>query len=121
MAWPRRWQARWIWHEQPPARSGLLVGELIPPRETWNRFCLLRRTFDLDAVPSSVPARITADSRFVLYVNGVEAARGPARSAPERLPWVEVELAPLLQPGRNVIAALVRFCGRPIAWWRPAP
>ena len=77
-------------------------------------------TVQLDAVPASVPARVTADSRFVLFVNGVEVARGPARSIPERLAWTEIDLAPYLRAGRNAIAALVRFYGVPGPWWRPA-
>ncbi len=63
---------------------------------------------------------MTADSRFVLFVNGVEVARGPARSIPERLAWTEIDLAPYLRAGRNAIAALVRFYGVPGPWWRPA-
>jgi hypothetical protein len=86
----------------------------------WNRFCYLRRSFDLDKVPDSVPARFTADSRFVLYVNGAEVARGPSRSIPERLAYSETDLAPHLRSGKNVIAVVVRFYGRPGPWWRPA-
>src|SRR5208283_3951100 len=79
-----------------------------------------RRTVHLESVPASVPARVTADSRFVMFVNGVEVARGPARSIPERLPWTEIDLAPYLHAGRNAIASLVRFYGLPGPWWRPA-
>src|SRR5829696_2735224 len=117
---PMIWRGRWIWLEQPPA-GGLLQPSSIPPRETWNRFALLRRSFVLDRAPDHVPARVTADSRFVLFVNGVEVARGPARSMPERLTYAEIDLAPFLRTGENAIGALVRFYGAPVAWWRPAP
>ncbi|MBA3303293.1 MAG: hypothetical protein H0U26_05400 [Acidimicrobiia bacterium] len=106
--WPPTWSAHWIWWERPRPDA--------PP----NRFALLRRTFDLDDVPGSVPCRVSADSRYVLHTNGAEVARGPARSVPERLAWTEVDLAPALRPGPNVVAALVRFYGRPGPWWRPA-
>lgn len=119
--WPAVWNATWIWSDRPPVRGTALQADLMPPRETWNRLCFLRRAFDLADLPDSVPARVTADSRFVLFVNGREAARGPARSIPERLAYVEVDLAPSLRAGRNAVAALVRFYGRPVAWWRPAP
>ncbi|MGI8549923.1 MAG: hypothetical protein ACR2PL_03845 [Dehalococcoidia bacterium] len=92
----------------------------VPSAETWNRFCYLRRSFELDRVPEWVPARVTVDSRFQVFVNDQEVCRGPARSAPERLAYSEVDLAPYLRPGRNVIGALVRFYGRPTPSWIPA-
>ena len=119
--WPMRWNARWIWAPSKLRPAAAIASSPIPPRETWNRFCYLRKSIDLGSVPASVPARVTADSRFILYVNGVEVARGPARSNPARLAWTEIDLAPMLAPGRNTIAALVRFYGAPIPWWIPAP
>jgi alpha-L-rhamnosidase len=119
--WPANWNANWIWFEAPPRISSPIASAATPPKELWNRFCYLRRGFNLDTVPTSVPARVTADSRFILYVNGAEVARGPTRSIPERLAWCEVDLAPHLRPGKNALAALVRFYGAPMPWWRPAP
>jgi alpha-L-rhamnosidase len=118
--WPITWDARWIWAGPAPLPVSPIGAAGIPPKETWNRFCYLRRTLQLDSIPASVPARVTADSRFVLFVNGVEVARGPSRSIPERLAWTEIDLAPYLRAGRNAIAALVRFYGVPGPWWRPA-
>ena len=118
--WPITWDARWIWAGPAPLPASPIGAAAIPPKETWNRFCYLRRTVQLDAIPASVPARVTADSRFVMFVNGVEVARGPARSIPERLAWTEIDLAPYLRAGRNAIASLVRFYGLPGPWWRPA-
>jgi alpha-L-rhamnosidase len=118
--WPITWDARWIWSGPAPLPVAQIGAATLPPKETWNRFCYLRRMIQLESVPASVPARVTADSRFVLFVNGVEVARGPARSIPERLAWTEIDLAPHLRAGRNAIAALVRFYGVPGPWWRPA-
>ena len=70
--WPITWDARWIWSGPAPLPVSPIGAAGIPPKETWNRFCYLRRTVHLDSVPASVPARVTADSRFVLFVNGVE-------------------------------------------------
>jgi alpha-L-rhamnosidase len=119
--WPATWSANWIWSEAPPRISSSVASAAVPPKELWNRFCYLRRSFDVDVVPSSALARVTADSRFILYLNGVEVARGPARSIPERLGYCEVDLAPHLLRGKNALAALVRFYGAPMPWWRPAP
>ncbi|MFO7631048.1 MAG: hypothetical protein R6W76_00845 [Caldilinea sp.] len=46
---------------------------------------LFRRQVELDRVPTRVPARITADSRYALFVNGQEVCRGPVRSQPRRM------------------------------------
>src|SRR5947209_7862690 len=118
--WPRLWQGRWIWSSEqvpPPLPMPFDIGAPQPP--TWNRFCYLRRSFDVSELPATCPARVTADSRYVLYLNGVEVSRGPARSAPPRLCFDEVDLAPHLREGENVLAAVVRFYGRPVPWWRP--
>ena len=39
-----------------------------------------RREFSLGEVPARVPARLTADSRYVLWVNGVQTPRLAARA-----------------------------------------
>ena len=75
----------------------------------------------LDEVPQSVPARVTADSRYVLWVNGQEVGRGPARSQPARQRYDEYELAPFLEPGTNSVVVLVTFYGRATSFWQPAP
>lgn len=66
-----------------------------------------RRTIDLSAKPSRYPVRVTADNRFILYVNGRRVAAGP--STGDVAHWREeaIDLAPYLTRGRNVIAAVV--------------
>ena len=99
-------------------RTGpLLSGEVERPPSA----CCLRRSFALAAVPERAPARVTADSRYLLFVNGVEAARGPVRGNPRRLRYDALDLAPLLRPGRNVLAAQARFFGSANPWWMPVP
>ena len=117
---PGRWRARFIWCEKPRIGNdpGVALHRIAAPDPVTACF---RRSFDLDAVPVSAPARVTADSRYVLFVNGVEAARGPVRANGRRLHYDIVDLAPLLRPGRNAIAALVRFFGRANPWWAPVP
>ncbi len=72
-------------------------------------------------MPACVPARVSADSRYALCVNGAEVSRGPVRANGRRLHYDPVDLAPFLRPGRNAIAALVRFFGRANPWWAPVP
>lgn len=115
-----RWRGRFVWCEAP--RIGSLGGALLARRARPEPVtACFRRAFELDAVPARAPARVTADSRYVLYLNGVEAARGPVRANGRRLHYDLVDLAPLLRPGRNALAALVRFFGRENPWWAPVP
>ncbi|HVH05693.1 MAG TPA: hypothetical protein VNE71_06820, partial [Myxococcota bacterium] len=116
----RPWTARWIWSEVPQMRrpGGDLFDARVTRKAAW---CCLRRSFTVAAVPGRALARVTADSRYVLWVNGREAARGPVRSNPRRLHFDELDLAPFLRPGRNAIAALVRYFGGANPIWMPAP
>ena len=105
--WPAVWSGRWIWTAEPSELpDGGHVG-------------YLRRRFWLDSLTDAVASRVTADSRYVLWVNGVEVSRGPVRNVPERLAFHEVDLAPCLRPGWNVIGALVRHYRSPTGQWRP--
>lgn len=117
---PGRWRARFVWCEAPRIDQdpGATLHRVAAPDPVTACF---RRSFDLATVPASAPARVTADSRYALYVNGVEASRGPVRANSRRLHYDVVDLAPLLRPGRNAIAALVRYFGRANPWWAPAP
>jgi alpha-L-rhamnosidase len=117
---PLRWAGQWIAPE-PPAEAPLLVTELglDGVRHRFSR-SLFRRTFELADVPAEAPARITADSRYVLTVNGREVGRGPARSQPYRQRFDSYDLAPHLVTGTNVVAVLVTYYGRPTSFWQPA-
>jgi hypothetical protein len=114
-----RWQGRWIWVPEEPITPGsfLPTGERPPARESHGLF---RKIFQLDRVPERAPARITADSRYALFVNGQEAFRGPIRSQPRRLHYDLFDLAPYLQRGQNVLAVYVKYYGGPTSFWMPA-
>jgi hypothetical protein len=117
-----RWHGHWIAAELPEFEIDptSLGGDLPPARFSRVQF---RRTFEwaTDAVvPDRVPLRVSADSRYLLWVNGVEVGRGPIRSQPRRLRYDEYDIAGLLRPGRNVIAALVTYYGHANSFWQPA-
>ena len=106
---PTQWDAQWVWPRLPDTisrRDGVVVH--------------LRARVVLDDVPTEVPARVTADSRYVLSVNGTEVSRGPARGIPERLAFHVVDLGQYLRAGENVVAATVRYYGVATKWWQPA-
>ena len=56
-----------------------------------------RRTFSLAAAPATALLHIFADSRYVLYVNGVTASRGPCRFDPRSPDYDSVDVAALLR------------------------
>jgi alpha-L-rhamnosidase len=114
-----RWLGQWMWvPEEPVVPSGGFSATIDPNALESNG--LFRKAFALDRVPGRVPARITADSRYVLYVNNRELGRGPMRSQFRRLHYDMYDLAPYLVAGENVIAVHVRYYGRETAFWSPA-
>lgn len=81
----------------------------------------LRREFELSEVPAAAPCRAFAVSRYVLYLNRHEVARGPARTGSGVGRFDEVDLAPALQVGRNLLRAIAWCYREANPWWRPLP
>lgn len=115
-----RWRGHWIWTEGPPPERGF-AGMGAPPPPPAEAHGLFRKTIELAVVPARVPTRITADSRYILYVNGTEVFRGPARSQPRRTQYDLFDIAPYLRIGSNVIAVHVKYYGTAKSYWMPAP
>ena len=105
-----RWHGHWIWVPEELVTAGSPIGWDTP--EQPESHGLFRKTFDLAAISEIVPARVTADSRYVLFVNGQEVFRGPIRSQPRRLYYDLVDLAPYLKVGPNLIAVYVKYFGK---------
>jgi len=84
----------WISHPAVAGRTGPVVLHF-------------RRTIDLASVPSAMPVSVTADNRFILFVNGKRVATGPSTGTLAHWRTESVDLAPYLQRGPNVIAATV--------------
>ncbi|MBS1676472.1 MAG: alpha-L-rhamnosidase [Actinobacteria bacterium] len=116
---PYRWDARWVWLGDTGHRPGLLRGAVDP--EVRDRYVLLRRGFDLSAVPGEAVLRAVANSRLVAWVNGREVARGPVRADARSTRCELASVVGHLRPGRNVIAVLARYYGVPTPWWLPTP
>ena len=66
-----------------------------------------RKEVTLDAVPAHYRVHVSADNRFLLHVNGSYAGEGPARGDLFHWRFETIDLAPLLHPGKNVLAAIV--------------
>ena len=85
------WQSQWIWMDETIESDVMLA----------------RRSFDLDQVPGEAILRITASSKYQLYLNGEYICQGPARSAPHHQSYDILDVAGLLQEGMNTIAIRV--------------
>lgn len=116
-----RWRGQWIAPE-PRQEAQEEIGAHLGHNPSASRFArsMYRRTFRLDKLSAAAPARVTADSRYVLWVNGHEVGRGPARSQPYRMRYDSYDLAPYLTVGMNVVAVLVTYYGAPTTFWQPA-
>ena len=89
----RDWRASWVTHPTAPLREPIVLH--------------FRRALSLASVPSSYVVRVSADNRFILYVNGQRVGDGPARGDLAHWRYERFDLAPLLHAGQNTITATV--------------
>lgn len=87
------WSASWVTHPTAPLREPLVLH--------------FRRALDLPSVPASYLVRVSADNRFILYVNGTRIGDGPARGDLAHWRYERFDLAPYLKSGHNLITATV--------------
>ncbi|MEH7155824.1 family 78 glycoside hydrolase catalytic domain [Neobacillus drentensis] len=90
------WKANWIWD---------LSGE--HPRNQWTCF---RRTFTITSEYESAILSISADTKYVVYLNGEQIGSGPVRGWTTEWYNDQYELN-RLKKGVNVIAVLVNHYG----------
>jgi len=89
----RSWHAAWVTHPTAPLREPLVLH--------------FRRALELAPLPSSYIVRVSADNRFILYVNGTRVGDGPARGDLTHWRYQRFDLAPYLKSGHNLITATV--------------
>src|SRR5579863_8003088 len=89
----REWKAGWITHPTAPRREPIVLH--------------FRHTLALSTVPASYVVRVSADNRFILYVNGRRVGDGPARGDLTHWRYERFDLAPFLRAGDNLITATV--------------
>jgi alpha-L-rhamnosidase len=89
----RQWHALWVSHPTAPQRDPVVLH--------------FRHALALASVPSSYVVRVSADNRFVLFVNGHRVCDGPARGDLSHWRYERLDLAPMLVPGQNFITATV--------------
>ncbi len=76
-------------------------------RDERDRRFQCRKTFELSGIPETAYINVTADAKYILYVNGHFVHYGPARGFQSHWPYDRLDIAPYLKCGKNVIAALV--------------
>jgi alpha-L-rhamnosidase len=89
----RRWTASWLACPGAPRRDPGVF-----------RF---RKVLTLREAPDRFVVHVSADQRFVLYVNGQRAGIGPSRGDLFFWRFETFDLAPLLRPGPNLLVGLV--------------
>lgn len=96
-----RWNARWI----------TIPGECVRDYGVYH----FRKQIELSAVTGSFIVHVSADQRYILYVNGHQVSKGPARGDLLHWAYESVDIASYLQKGKNVIGATVWNYGE----WSP--
>lgn len=76
-----------------------------------NRYLHFRRVFDLEGYCAKGLLRITADGRYVCWVNGNRVGQGPVPYRPPHFFLDAYDVSAHLRPGRNCIAVLVHSYG----------
>jgi alpha-L-rhamnosidase len=89
----RLWKAQWITSPGKSQRDSVVLH--------------FRKAFEISRVPEHFVVHVSADSQFLLCVNQHAVGRGPALSDLAHWKYETYDLASLLQPGRNDLAATV--------------
>jgi len=92
----RAWSGQWIWTEGPVREHRTGRHEMV----------LFRRTFEASG-GERLTVRVSANSRYRLFVNGSSVSIGPCKGDADRQFYETVDVSDRLKPGRNVIAAQV--------------
>jgi alpha-L-rhamnosidase len=66
-----------------------------------------RKILQMSSKPSHFVVHVSADNRFLLFVNGQRVGEGPARGDLAHWRYETFDLAPFLREGKNVIASTV--------------
>jgi len=91
--------AKWIW-----------IPNADPVR---NSYIYARKTFKLSAAPDRAIIKVSADSKYKLYINSTYIGKGPVRSDIGYTYYDSYDITELLAKGNNVIAIHAHHFGEP--------
>jgi hypothetical protein len=86
-------QVKWIW----------LPGDEKPA----NAYVQFRKTFQLGSIPDKATVHISADCKYLLFINGEVVGRGPVTTDPKYKQVDVYDIKQMLRKGGNTVAALV--------------
>lgn len=70
-------------------------------------FVYFRKVIEFQKVPESFAVKVSADSRYKLYINGQFIVAGPSKGDEQVWFFDEIDIKPYLQDGKNVLAVVV--------------
>jgi len=100
-----KFSAKWCWIRKQQSRPQ-------------NMYMMFRRQVTLAARPREAIVRISADARYILYVNGKRVHQGPARSFHNWMGFDTLDIADLLNAGENTLCAIVHQFGCPTYFYQ---
>ncbi|QDK80456.1 Bacterial alpha-L-rhamnosidase [Spirosoma sp. KCTC 42546] len=103
------WKAQWITGPGRPINRFTAASDLTLKEYGVVKF---RKTITLTAKPTSFVIHVSGDNRYKLFVNGRQVGQGPARGDLYFWNFETVNIAPYLQAGNNLVAAVVWNDGR---------
>ncbi len=89
----QKWSAQWIAHPTAPLREP--------------RVFHFRKTIETPIKPEHFVIHVSADNRFLLYLNGKRIGEGPARGDLTHWRYETFDLGPELRQGANLLSATV--------------
>ena len=89
--------ASWIWLDQDERKP--------------HQYACFRRSFDLADAVAAAHVDISADSDFVLWINGIEVGRGQFSDYPQQKTFTRYAVESLLRKGTNTVAVLAYYRG----------
>ncbi len=103
------WKAQWITGPGQPINRFTAASD-----QTLKEYGVVkfRKTITLTTKPVSFVVHLSADNRYKLFINGKQVAQGPARGDLYFWNYETIDLAPYLQAGTNLVAAVVWNDGR---------
>lgn len=88
-----KWTASWVTHPTAPLREPIVLH--------------FKKSFAVTNPPAQFRIQVSADNRFVLYLNGERIGDGPARGDLAHWRYQTFDLAPHLKVGENLLTATV--------------
>lgn len=132
---PTQWHAHWIWTGKTRQERNVFVrfrreftwpaGGADHEPQGHPASMLTGQSHHADRGPQGAPENgsnggsaarrallhITADSRYILYLNGEYLGQGPVRGWPQHYPYDTYDITPYLREGQNTLAVLVQHFG----------